>query len=543
MEDSLGDSFASGDSSGDLIQFNDPVQFNNMNDLIEILNESQVFSLLNCSECRAHQSEIEGLRRQVKHLTETVEAYRRFDPKPSASDFASQADPDAEDDLPLPPPPPIDDTWDIHDTPATSTSQGLNVFHHDPLTSTNVEPFRMVNGVDLSHVNIKSLDAEIRFKKLKNRHVAYYGMNPYSYGSMTHQTQPLRPNSYLLKVAQEVREHFPEIKFNSVLVTKFGSGYDNLVYHQDNEDSISDNSMILTLSLGDTRPINFRHIVNNGAELSIAPRHGEIYLMSKVSQRYFEHSVPKVPNGKQRISLTFRLIGEEHDQDFLTPVPSCAPLADQPRPLKPDYVSNKSSVASKQKPSSVYISSSMFRKLDAKKLSSDTQTAHVFSYPGATTCAMMERFKSDSCFKGIARDEITKVFLMCGTNDVDNLTRDRHSFKKRLEGLGVDVERFVDLLIELMPNAIVSIINILPRADYDRNNVINSINSTIMSICNNRDFLKFVSTETDRKLFTKRGYRNVIYFMAGSHRYPDNPHLNRVGIVRLANHLKYLAHA
>ena len=94
-----------------------------------------------------------------------------------------------------------------------------------------------------------------------------------------------------------------------------------------------------------------------------------------------------------------------------------------------------------------------------------------------------------------------------------------------------------------MPNAIISIINILPRADSARNNVIYSMNITIMSICDSRDFLNFVSLETDRKLFTKRGYRNDIFFMAGSHRYPDNPHLNRVGIVRLAKHLKYLAHA
>ena len=542
MRDSSGES--SGDSSDDLIQLNDPVQFSNMNDLIEILNESQVFSLLNCSECRAHQSEIEGLRRQVKYLTETVEAYRRFDPKPPAADFTSQADISIEDDPPLPPPPPpVEVTEDIRDSPVTSIPQGLNVFHHDPLANTNVEPFRMVNGAILSHVNIKSLDAEINFKKMNNRQVAYYGTHPYSYGSTTHPTQPLQPNSYLLKVAQEVRGHFPEVKFNSVLVTKFGNGNQNLAYHQDNEDSISDDSMILTLSLGDTRPINFRHLENNGAELSIAPRHGEVYVMSKQSQRYFQHSVPKVPNGKPRISLTFRLIGTGHDQDFLIPVPSCAPLADQPRPHKPESVSNKSSVASKQKPSSVYISSSMFRKLDAKKLSTDTQTAHVFSYPGATTSAMMERFKSDSCFKGISREEITKVFLMCGTNDVDNLTCDGHSFKKRLEGLGVDVERFVDYLNELMPNAKISIINILPRADSARNNVIYSMNITIMSICDSRDFLNFVSLETDRKLFTKRGYRNDIYFMAGSHRYPDNPHLNRVGIVRLAKHLKYLAHA
>jgi hypothetical protein len=43
---------------------------------------------------------------------------------------------------------------------------------------------------------------------------------------------------------------------------------------------------------------------------------------------------------------------------------------------------------------SVYISSSMFSKLDSSKLSSKSQTAHVFSYPGPTVTNLNDQFNS-----------------------------------------------------------------------------------------------------------------------------------------------------
>ena len=49
-----------------------------------------------------------------------------------------------------------------------------------------------------------------------------------------------------------------------------------------------------------------------------------------------------------------------------------------------------------------------------------------------------------------------------------------------------------------------------------------------------------VSTELDRCLFSfKDGYRKANYFV---NKGEDNVHLNGLGIVRLAKHLKFVAH-
>ena len=52
-------------------------------------------------------------------------------------------------------------------------------------------------------------------------------------------------------------------------------------------------------------------------------------------------------------------------------------------------------------------------------------------------------------------------------------------------------------------------------------------------------YLDMASTELDRSLFSFRnGYRRVNYFHNGE----DNVHLNNLGVIRLAKHLKYVAH-
>ena len=47
------------------------------------------------------------------------------------------------------------------------------------------------------------------------------------------------------------------------------------------------------------------------------------------------------------------------------------------------------------KPITIYLSSSMFRELKPDGLSSNTQDAKVFFYPGSTSGQMLEKFKND----------------------------------------------------------------------------------------------------------------------------------------------------
>jgi hypothetical protein len=63
------------------------------------------------------------------------------------------------------------------------------------------------------------------------------------------------------------------------------------------------------------------------------------------------------------------------------------------------------------------------------------------------------------------------------------------------------------------------------------------LNNTIKEICR-RHGLSFIDTEHDVTLFSVKGFRKSSYFRCGF----DDVHLNRAGILRLAKHLKFLAH-
>ena len=86
-----------------------------------------------------------------------------------------------------------------------------------------------------------------------NRSSAYYGPHPYCYGSTTHKPRDFSENSYLQKILNYAEVAYPTLKFNSDMINKYDSGKYHIPYHSDNEDDIEENSLILTISLGETR--------------------------------------------------------------------------------------------------------------------------------------------------------------------------------------------------------------------------------------------------------------------------------------------------
>ena len=111
-----------------------------------------------------------------------------------------------------------------------------------------------------------------------------------------------------------------------------------------------------------------------------------------------------------------------------------------------------------------------------------------------------------------------------------------HYFNKATD----DISKLSRFLHEWAASAKINLINILPRESFSRNNVINELNKFIFNLGEHHSYINFISTEWDRDIFTTRdGYRKNIYFNIKG---KDNVHLNNLGIVRLAKHLKYLAH-
>ena len=63
-----------------------------------------------------------------------------------------------------------------------------------------------------------------------------------------HPAKPIpQSNTSLLSVLDHVKNILPDYKFNSILITKYCDGFDNLWFHSDNEEQIGILSDIFTV--------------------------------------------------------------------------------------------------------------------------------------------------------------------------------------------------------------------------------------------------------------------------------------------------------
>ena len=343
---------------------------------------------------------------------------------------------------------------------------------------------RLYPGV-ATYIDISKLDSNTKYThNFSSRAVAYYGEHPYSYTGGYHKTNPFSDNPYLVYILESVQVHFPKLRFNSAMVTKYENGTQGIPPHSDHEESISPGSMICTISLGETRTLEFRStsktsLVNSKVRLA----HGDILFMTRWSQNQFEHCIPKDYTKGMRVSITLRhlistnpgvgvtptvdrfMAGSHEPGDQPSPITSvcstikgnvcpdhqrpheltCSSSGAQTSPVV-DTVSTQTSIETADKclntdpentkqsscvhgeinkdidrSTTVYISSSMFRHLDCRKLSSKSQDAHVFAYPGATVEMMKEKFCNDIRKNDLDTSSINNIMLMCGSNNIDSI--------------------------------------------------------------------------------------------------------------------------
>ena len=201
----------------------------------------------------------------------------------------------------------------------------------------------------------------------------------------------------------------------------------------------------------------------------------------------------------------------------------------------------------------LYIGDSMIKHIKSSKMSSSSQKAAVFSYPGATAGGIHTKLRTDSEFQNLDHSKVDKVFVVCGANNVDRVLniplRLKSSFvnhpmyqlsEHNLRLVKTEFDQLSSYISNLFPSAKLNFVNILPRVSSIRNHVINLLNEHINSMTASFPNLSMVSTELNRNLFVSiDGHRKDIYFSAIGE---DNVHFNDDGNIRLARHLKYLPH-
>ena len=180
-------------------------------------------------------------------------------------------------------------------------------------TGTEVCPFERVNGTPFESFNADTLDSACHYDRTyRNRQVAYYGDVAYRYSGGYHPARDISQNTYLSEIAKEVKKHMPELEYNSVMVTKYDSPDSYIPPHSDDEECIALDSHIVTVSLGNKREVVFRKKPSCSGTYRkevLVTEHGSVYSMSRASQDYWDHSVPKVKQEDfmgMRLSITFR---------------------------------------------------------------------------------------------------------------------------------------------------------------------------------------------------------------------------------------------
>ena len=415
-------------------------------------------------------------------------------------------------------------------------------------------PFVLIPNHPFSQFDFDRLDKETVYdKRLHNRSVAYYGETNYSYTNITHVPKSLPEcNTYLNQLLDHLRLVLPDFEYNSVLVTKYMNGSDHLGFHSDDEPQIVEHSDIVTISLGETRMLRFRSksLGDNYPEQTLEAIHGAVFIMSRDSQNFFQHSVVADSSLSPRISLTLRLLKSSSSTPVAVPNQVLSAPTISSTGMEP--VCQSSSNATNKK-LTLYIGDSMLRHIKRDKMSSNTQEAEVFCYPGATVAGVLSKLKTDQTFININPRNVGKVFLFCGANNTDKILNipfaqnsnfvESNLFTSSEEATEIhksEITELISFIHTWAESTPINFINILPRVSSVRNQVINHLNNHIKHLSNICPYLSMVSTELDRNLFAfKSGFRKDDFFSSNG---LDNVHLNSQGIVRLARHLKYVAH-
>ncbi len=124
-----------------------------------------------------------------------------------------------------------------------------------------------------------------------SRDVLYFGEHGYWYTGAYHEAKetPVEVQELL----DCVRPSLPDSKcwLNSCLVTRYSDNNSHIPMHSDNEVNIDPESVIVSVSLGEQRTINFSH---KSKQQSLVLKDGSVYVMSRISQEVWKHGIDPV---------------------------------------------------------------------------------------------------------------------------------------------------------------------------------------------------------------------------------------------------------
>ncbi len=126
----------------------------------------------------------------------------------------------------------------------------------------------------------------------------------YEYSGLKKSGLPWLP--ILLQLKQKI-EAATASSFNSVLANLYRDQNDSVGWHADDEPELGQQPVIASLSLGQSRKFQLKHIQDKNLKQSIELTHGSLLIMQGNTQHCWQHQLPKSKQPMtERVNLTFR---------------------------------------------------------------------------------------------------------------------------------------------------------------------------------------------------------------------------------------------
>lgn len=163
----------------------------------------------------------------------------------------------------------------------------------------------LLEKVNWRNDKIKIFNKQVSIPRLS----AWYGNAGLSYSYSGLKLEPNEWNEDLLIIKEKI-ENCLGIQFNSVLINLYRDGKDSMGWHKDDEKELGINPIIASVSLGQERPFQLKHIHNKSlGTKTIQLSNGSLLLMQGITQHFWKHQIPKTSRKiNPRINLTFRII-------------------------------------------------------------------------------------------------------------------------------------------------------------------------------------------------------------------------------------------
>ena len=407
-------------------------------------------------------------------------------------------------------------------------------------------PFIHLKNTPFTKFSYKDINKTTYFShNFSNRKATYYGEVPYNYTGGNHPPKQMAENGTLIAMESMIAEVFPHYTVNSAMVNQYENGKSFIPYHSDNEEQIVKDSIILTMSFGESRTMQFQNIVDSNEEEEITVMNGDVVLMSMASQHFFKHGIKLDPDCKgPRISITWRLMKSCKSYNSNSLITTNDP--------KDTFIhnsrisskqSNNNSVHSHQTNGYNIRDNSQGRKTRGsnhnQNFSPSTQTGNTILL-GDSMLSHLSKFSQGSDMKNVINEcvggskiddvaqkinssefrdsikfkKVSYVFLCVGTNDL-GAGYSLYNILPRYEKLIISIK-------DIFPNAKINIFNVFPRkiVDYKLTENILRVNNGLYHMCRSLGviFIKFFYS------FLNNGFLNEnLYFK-------DLLHFSNIGL-------------